>query len=54
MGSGKIGDVTLRYEFVDGSAGAEVVDDGSVLAGAGAGVGVRDGLVMIAPWPLAA
>jgi hypothetical protein len=38
---------------VGGSEGAEDVDEGSVRMG-GAGGGVRDGLVMIVPWPLAA
>jgi hypothetical protein len=53
-GSGEVKDRTLRCEFVCEFEGADEFDEGSVLADTGAGVGVREGLVMIVPWPLAA
>jgi len=51
---GIVEDGTLRCELAGGSEGAEEADDGSVLECAGAGVGVREGLVIIVPCPLAA
>jgi hypothetical protein len=47
-------DITLRCELTGESEGTDEVDEGPVLVGAGAGVGARDGLVIIMPWPLPA